>query len=153
MATGSNSGGLSDIAALQEAIVRSAISDLAKFPRDSSDCGVQWKRIVINLEARWDGSETETSVISFGVVEGTDGSLRKSSFRLSENSHSLFQQLATMMKARDGAYWSVVDLVINASGEFSFVFSHEPPYRLDGHLHDTRFADYLQRYAAERVEE
>jgi len=153
MATGSNSGGLSDIAALQEAIVRSAISDLAKFPRDPDDCGVQWKRIVINLEGRWDGDDPETSVISFGVAEAPDGSLRKVSFRLSDTSHSLFQQLATMMKARVGAYWSVVDLVIDASGEFSFIFSHEPPYRLDGHLHDTRFADYLQRYAAERIKE
>lgn len=68
---------------------------------------------------------------------------------MSDAAENGFKRIADVMYKQKGQYWTVCKLTIESDGRYKFDFSCDAPYRLSGHLHDTRFDDYLKRYPAE----
>lgn len=108
-----------------------------------------WRRIVVNHESLLHAEEPEASTIAFAVAAKPGGEPEIVDFRLSRAAKNGLKRIADIMHAQKGQYWTVCDLTIERDGSYRFDFSYDPPYRLGGHTHDTRFDDYLQRYAAE----
>lgn len=108
-----------------------------------------WRRIVVNHESLLHTQEPEASTIAFAVANKPGGEPEIVDFRLSRAAKNGFKRIADIMHGQKGQYWTVCDLTIERDGSYRFDFSYDPPYRLGGHPHDTRFDDYLQRYLAE----
>lgn len=108
-----------------------------------------WRRIVVNYETLPQADEPQTSSIAFAVAQAPGGPLEIVDFRLSRAARRGFERIAAIMHASRGTSWTVCDLTVEPDGRYDFAFSYGQPYRLGGHLHDTRFDDYLQRYLAE----
>ncbi len=108
----------------------------------------QWRRIVVNHETLAHEDEPETSTISFCVATLPGGRPEIVDFRLSRAAKNGLARIGAIMRESEGAFWTVCDLRIEAGGLYDFRFSYDPPYRLGGHLRDTRFDDYLARYLA-----
>lgn len=92
------------------------------------------------------------SDISFAVARTPDGPLELVDFRLSRAVKTGFERISALAFDRDGRRFTTCDLVIEADGTYRFDFAHDAPYRLGGHVHDTRFDDYLARHRAETGE-
>lgn len=110
----------------------------------------QWRRIVVNYETLLHTAEPERSIIAFAVAEDRAGVLAIADFTLSREARQGFEQISALMHAAKAEHWTTCDLVIEPDGRYRFDFSYDPPYRLGGKLHDTRFDDYLSRYLAEK---
>ncbi|MFC4819283.1 hypothetical protein [Dokdonella ginsengisoli] len=108
-----------------------------------------WRRLVVNHESLLHTAEPEASTIAFAVATKPGGEPEIVDFRISRAAKNGFKRIADIMHAQKGQYWTVCDLTVERDGSYRFDFSYDPPYRLGGHLHDTRFDDYLQRYLAE----
>lgn len=125
--------------------VAASVSDVM----DGEWGGREWRRIVVNHESLLHEQEPEESTIAFSVAGKPGGEPEIVDFRLSDAAEAGLARIAEVMHAQKGQYWTVCDLTIERDGSYRFDFSYDPPYRLGGHAHDTRFDDYLQRYLIE----
>ena len=87
--------------------------------------------------------------ISFAIARAPHGPLEKVSFGLSADAEEAFMRINRIMQAQKGDYWSTCQMMVERDGRYDFKFDYGPPYRLSGNLNDTRYRDYLDRYAAE----
>ena len=107
-----------------------------------------WLRLVVDFETEG-GESPRTSSISFAIARDGDGPLEKVAFRLSPAAKAGFSWIARIMQVQKGQAWSTSTLVVERGGRYDFQFAYTPPDRLSGHLNDTRYRDYLERYKAE----
>lgn len=110
----------------------------------------QWQRIVVDHESLLHTAEPQTSTIAFAIAQAPQGPLEQVDFRLSDAAEQGFKRIADIVHAQKGQYWTVCHLTIERDGSYKVDFSYDKPYRLSGHLQDTRFDDYLKQYLAEQ---
>ena len=110
----------------------------------------QWQRIVVDHESLLHTAQPQTSTIAFAIAQAPQGQPEQVDFRLSDAAEQGFKRIADIVHAQKGQHWTVCSLTIESDGHYKFDFSYDKPYRLSGHLQDTRFDDYLKRYLAEQ---
>lgn len=138
----------SDLAAMQDNIVRSVIGDITNLQEGEWE-DREWVYIAVNHEVLVEEgrrSSTQTSVLA----QKAGAELEDLDFRLSAASKAALLSLREAMATAGQDAWTIVDLTIERNGRYDFEFGYEPPPRLGGDLLHSPLKDLLQRYLQDR---
>lgn len=69
-------------------------------------------------------------------------------FRLSAETKAALAQLRAKMDAAGQGRWTIVDIVMDRGGAYTFAFRHDEPPRIKGDLLHMPLKGYLERYNA-----
>lgn len=134
----------SDAAALQDAAVQSVAADVVDL-QDGEWEDREWVYIAVNHEVLVEEgrrSSTQASVLA----RKPGGELEDLDFRLSQASKLRLLALRDAMAQGGRDAWTVLDLTIERSGHYDFLFSYTPPPRLNGDLLHSPLSNLLERY-------
>ncbi len=135
---------LSDIAALQDDVVRSVIADITSL-YDGEWEDRDWVHIAVNHEVLIEEgrrSSTQTAVLA----RKPGGELEDLNFRLSMATKQKLLTVRDIMAKGGKQPWTILDLTIERDGRYDFAFGYGPPPRLSGNLLHTPLSDLLERY-------
>lgn len=135
---------LPDLPALQNAAVRSIASDVTNL-QDGEWEDREWVYLAANHEvlvAEGRRSSTQAEVLA----HRPGAELEELGFRLSMESKAHLLALRDAVADVDGKTWTVVDLTVERSGKYDFVFSYDAPPRLSGDLLHSPLTGLLERY-------
>ena len=133
-----------DLNALQDDAVRSVVSDITDL-YDGKWEDRDWVHIAVNHEVLIEeGRRSSTQALVLARKPGS--ALEALSFRLSMATKARLLALREAMSGGGKAPWTILDLTVERNGDYDFVFSHEPPPRLNGDLLHTPLSDLLERY-------
>ncbi|GEM_PF-693306 len=136
------------LATLQADIVRAIVvdrTDLHDFEWEDRD----WIYIAVNHELLVeDGarSSTQTAILARKPGELLEGL----SFRLSMATKQTIRSLHNAMQHAGKEPWTIVDITIERDGRYDFVFSYDPPPRINGDLLHSPLKGLLERFKAQR---
>lgn len=136
------------LAELQSDIVRAIVADrtdLHDFEWEDRD----WMYIAVNHELLVeDGarSSTQTTILTRKPGELLQGL----SFRLSMATKQKIRSLHDAMQHGGKEPWTIVDITIERDGRYDFVFSYDPPPRINGDLLHSPLKGLLERFKAQR---
>ena len=133
---------------LQADIVRAIVADRMDL-HDVEWEDRDWIYIAVNHELLVeDGarSSTQTAVLAQkpgGLLEGL-------SFRLNMATKQKIRSLQEAMQNGGKEPWTIVDITIERDGRYDFVFSYDPPPRINGDLLHSPLKGLLERFKAQR---